>query len=136
MLRKVSLARNTPVPAMLAVALCLSACAGSGADYRPVVDMSGHTQQAYDSDLAACQQTARGARNNTDVAEDAGIGAAGGGALGAVGGAIGGNPLLGAGVGALAGLVGTGGYEEATTENREQSIVKNCMRVRGYTILG
>ena len=61
---------------------------------------------------------------------------AGGGALGAVAGAIGGDPLLGAGVGVLAGLVGGGGYAEATTENHEERVVKNCMHARGYTILG
>lgn len=136
MFHKILLARSTSALAMLAIAFCLSACAGGGADYRPIVDMSGHTQEAYYGDVAACQQTARGARNNTDIAEDAGVGAAGGGALGAVAGAIGGAPLLGAGVGALAGLAGAGGYEEATTENREERIVKNCMRARGYTILG
>ena len=134
MLRKMSLARNTSAPVVLATALFLSACAG--ADYRPVVEMSGHSEAAYDRDLAACQQTARTARNNTDIAEDAGLGAAGGGALGLVGGAIGGNPLLGLGVGALAGGVGVGGYEEAKTENREERIVKNCMSARGYRILG
>ena len=121
---------------MLTIALGLSACAGGGADYRPVVDMSGHTQAAYDRDIVACQQTARAARNNTDIAEDAGMAAVGGGAVGAVAGAIGGAPLLGAGVGALAGVVGGGGYAEATTENREEHIVRNCMHVRGYSILG
>jgi outer membrane lipoprotein SlyB len=136
MLRKISLAKNAPASAMLTVALCLSACAGGGAEYQPVVDMSGHTRQAYDRDIAACQQTARSVRNNADVAEDAGMAAAGGGALGAVAGAIGGDPLLGAGVGALAGLVGGGGYAEATTENREERVVKNCMHARGYTVLG
>jgi outer membrane lipoprotein SlyB len=134
MLRKMPLARNASAPAVLATALFLSACAG--ADYRPVVDMSGHSEAKYDRDLAACQQTARTARNNTDIAEDAGLGAAGGGALGLVGGAIGGNPLLGLGVGALAGGVGVGGYEESKTENREERIVKNCMSARGYRILG
>ena len=133
---QMSFARYTAAPATLALALCLSACAGGGADYRPVVDMTGHTYGAYSRDLAACQQTARGARNNTNVAEDAGIGALGGGALGAVGGAIGGSPLLGAGVGALVGAVGGGGYEEAKTENREEHIVQNCMRTHGYKVLG
>jgi uncharacterized protein YcfJ len=136
MLRKISLAGNTAVPAMLAVALGLSACANTGADYRPVVDMKGHTEQAYERDLSACQETARSARNNTNVAEDAGVGALGGGALGAVGGAIGGNPLLGAGVGVLAGAVGGGGYGELTTEHREERIVQNCLHARGYKVLG
>jgi outer membrane lipoprotein SlyB len=120
--------------AMLATALCVGACAG--ADYRPVVDMQGHTEVAYDRDVAECQQMARTARDNTSEAEGAGVGAAAGGAGGALLGAIGGDPLLGAGVGALAGLVGTGGYEEVKTENREETIVRNCMRSRGYSILG
>ena len=120
--------------AMAAIALCVSACAG--ADYRPVVDMRGHSEAAYNRDVAACQQMARAARDNATEAKNAGIGAAAGGAGGAVLGAIGGDPLLGAGVGALAGLTGTGAYEEATTESREQRIVTNCMRHRGYSILG
>jgi hypothetical protein len=130
--RRISVARTTI--AMLATALSVCACAG--ADYRPVVDMRGHSEAAYDRDLGECQQTARTTRNNTKEAENAGIGAAAGGAGGAVLGAIGGDPLLGAGVGALAGLVGTGGYAEAKTEKREEHIVQNCMRARGYTILG
>ena len=122
-----------PIPAILA-ALCLSSCAG--ADYRPVVDMRGHNEAAYDRDLTACQETARGIRNNAAEAENAGIGAAAGGAGGALLGAIGGNPLLGAGVGALAGLAGTAGFEESQTETREERIVRNCMRARGYSVLG
>jgi outer membrane lipoprotein SlyB len=129
MLRKMFLAKNTRAPAILAIALCLSACAGIGADYRPVVDMSGHTQAAYDRDVAACQQTAAAVRNNTRAVEDAGMGVAGGSALGFNDGGIGGDPLLAAGAGG-------GGYEEAAAENHEQRIVKNCMRARGYTILG
>lgn len=125
---------NTSAAALLAAALGLSACAG--ADYRPVVDMRGHSQTAYDQDLAACQQTARTTRDNGSEAKDAGFGALGGGALGAVGGAIGGSPLLGAGVGALVGAVGVGGYEESKTEKREERIVRTCMHHRGYTILG
>ena len=125
--------KNFRLPVMAAT-LFLSACAG--ADYQPVVDMRGHSDAAYDRDVATCQDTARTARNNTNIAEDAGIGALGGAALGAVGGAIGGAPGLGAGVGALAGLAGVGGYEEANTENREERIVKNCMRSHGYAILG
>ena len=124
------------VAAMLGTAFLLAACADAGADYRPVVDMRGHSQAAYDRTVAECQQTARTARNNTGEAEDAGIGALAGGAGGAVLGAIGGNALLGAGVGALAGAAGTGGYEEVTTEHREETIVRNCMRAHGFSVLG
>jgi outer membrane lipoprotein SlyB len=96
--------------------------------------MRGHSAAAYDADLAQCQYTARGVRNNANTAENAGIGAVGGAALGAVGGAIGGNAGLGAEVGALAGLIGVGGYKEAESETREETIVKNCMRARGYNV--
>ena len=123
-----------PAAAMFILALGLSACAG--ADYRPVVDMTGHTEAQYNHDVAACQATARATRNNSNEAANAGLGTVAGAAGGAVLGAIGGNAGLGAGVGALAGLVGTGGFEESKTENREERIVRNCMHARGYTILG
>ena len=73
---------------------------------------------------------------NAAEAENAGIGAAAGGAGGALLGAIGGNPLLGAGVGALVGLAGTAGFEESQTEARGERIVRNSMRARGYSVLG
>ena len=122
------------LPLIVSVAFGLSACAS--ADYRPVVDMAGHTNAQYNRDLAMCQYQARSVRNNTNEAEDAGIGGVGGAAGGAVLGAIGGDAALGAGVGALAGLVGVGAYKEAKTENREEQIVKNCMRTHGFTLLG
>ena len=116
------------------VATSLAACAG--ADFRPVVDMTGHTDAQYNQALASCQYQARSVRDNGAEAEDAGIGALGGAAGGALLGAIGGNAGLGAGVGAVAGLVGAGGYKEVQTENREEQIVKNCMRTHGFTVLG
>jgi hypothetical protein len=119
---------------IVCVTVGLAACAG--ADYRPVVDMTGHTEAQYNKSLAVCQYQARSVRNNGDEAEDAGIGAVGGAAGGALLGAIGGNAGLGAGVGALAGLVGAGGGKEVQTENREQRIVTNCMHAHGFTVLG
>lgn len=110
----------------------LSACAG--ADYRPVVDMNGHTTAQYNHDLVLCQYQARSVRNNGNEAKDAAIGAVGGAAGGALLGAIGGSAGLGAGIGALAGLVGTAGYKEVQTENREENVVKGCMRAKGFTI--
>jgi outer membrane lipoprotein SlyB len=126
-----------PVKSMLllvCVGFGLSACAG--ADYRPVVDMAGHSNAQYNRDLALCQYQARSVRNNANEAEDAGLGAVGGAAGGAVLGAVGGAAGIGAGVGALAGFVGVGAYKEAQTENREEQIVKNCMRMHDFTILG
>jgi outer membrane lipoprotein SlyB len=127
--------KMSPVKSMsliVGVTIGLSACAG--ADYRPVVDMTGHTQAQYNRDLALCQYQARSVRNNGNEVKDAAIGTVGGAAGGALLGAIGGNAGLGAGVGALVGLVGTAGYKEAQTENREENVVKRCMRARGFTI--
>jgi hypothetical protein len=46
-----------------------------------------------------------------------------------------GDPAIGGrGRRAVAELVGTGGYEDATTEKREGHIVRNCMRTRDYSI--
>ena len=115
--------------AALFAATGLGGCAG--ADYRPVVDMSGHAQAGYDSTLANRRATARQARNNEDIAVDTGVGALGGGAVGAIGG----NAGLGAGVGALAGALGGGVYKETETESREVRIVKNCMHNKGFTEL-
>ncbi|GGF04018.1 hypothetical protein GCM10011611_06810 [Aliidongia dinghuensis] len=112
----------------------LAACAG--ADFRPVVDMTGHTQAEYEQDLAMCQDQARSVRNNGDLAEDAGLGAVAGAAGGAVLGAITGNAGTGAGIGALTGLVGGGGHKEAETEEREQRIITNCMRAHGFNVYG
>jgi uncharacterized protein YcfJ len=125
--------RQTAAAAILPTVL-LAACAG--ASYRPIVDMRGHTDVAYAHDLSECQQLAQGARDNANTAKDLGLGALGGAAIGAVGGAIGGNVGRGAGIGALAGAVGGGVLGEATNENREERVVKNCMQARGYNVLG
>jgi outer membrane lipoprotein SlyB len=130
MVNKMALVKSMSL--IIGVTIGLSACAG--ADYRPVVDMNGHTQTKYNHDLALCQYQARSVRNNGNEAKDAAIGAVGGAAGGALLGAIGGSAGLGAGVGALAGLVGTAGYKEVQTENREENVVKSCMRAKGFTI--
>ena len=130
MVNKMTLVKSMSL--IVGVTISLSACAG--ADYRPVVDMNGHTQTQYNHDLALCQYQARSVRNNGNEAKDAAIGAVGGAAGGALLGAIGGSAGLGAGVGALAGLVGTAGFKEAQTENREENVVKSCMVAKGFTI--
>src|SRR5262249_15371396 len=126
--------RFSSMPVVVCLIAGLSGCAG--ADFKPVVDMRGHTEARYRQDLAICQGEARRVRNNGDVATDAALGALGGAAVGAVGGAIGGNPGLGAGVGALAGLAGATAFKETETETREETIVTNCLRARGYNVLG
>jgi outer membrane lipoprotein SlyB len=112
------------------LALCTAACSSD-----PIVDMKGVDQERYSQDLAECRQYA----DQVDVARSAGggalLGAAGGAAVGAVVGAITGSPGTGAAVGGGAG--GTSGLFAggASGVNKEQRVVRNCLRGRGYHVL-
>ncbi|MGH1575770.1 glycine zipper family protein [Planktotalea sp.] len=109
--------------------LTLAACADSGANYQPILD--GAPTAAYQSDLAACQSLAR----NQNQFDQETVGAA---VLGAGTGAIlgkvdeDGDALGGAIVGALVGgAAGAGNASE-----RRESIVIECLRGRGYRVVG
>ncbi|HEU0118655.1 MAG TPA: glycine zipper family protein [Alphaproteobacteria bacterium] len=113
--------------------LLLSACADS---YQPVVDMKHVDPNKYQADLAECRQYA----NQVDVAGDAGtdalvgagIGAAGGAVLGAITGSAGMGAAIGAAGGGIAG--GTGGG--LNSGQRQKNIINNCLKGRGYKVLG
>lgn len=116
---------------VLPVLFVATACANSGANYQPVID--GAVGPNYSADLAACQnlaatQPALGGSAGTNVA--AGAGAA------ALGAAIvdntGNNVRDAAAVGAIAGLAGSAVQAQADKE----TIIKNCMRNRGYNVVG
>jgi hypothetical protein len=113
-------------------ALCLvAACANTGANYTPVID--GPVGPNYSNDLAQCQALA--ASGATVDGSTAGAAAAGAG-LGAASSVIlnDNSDDLGraAAVGALAGVTSDVINKNA---NRE-TIVKNCMRGRGYRVVG
>lgn len=117
---------------ILSVAILLSACAS----YQPVIDMQGVDPIKYEADLAECHRYA----DQIDAVKDgatgtlvgAGIGAAFGAAIGAVVGA----PASGAAMGATAGGFGGGASETNKAMNRKKDIMDNCLRNRGYKILG
>ncbi|MBC6406109.1 MAG: hypothetical protein GDA41_10395 [Rhodospirillales bacterium] len=119
----------------LAVAL-IAGCANA---YDPVVDfrVSNNTSEAYDQNLRECRALAK---QGGSAAEDAVVGGLGGAALGAAVGAIGGAILGGgAGTGAAAGA-GIGGATGAaggaiSGVSDERSIIRNCLRGRGYAVL-
>ena len=112
-------------------ALALVGCASGGADYQPIVDTKGLNQAKYQTDLAECRALSEQAQSaGTAAAKDAAAGAA----LGAVVGAIGGNrrdASQTAGMGAVFG--GVAGAGSAVKE--KNTVLRNCLRGRGYHVL-
>lgn len=108
--------------------LAVTACAEFGSDYEPILD--GPKTTAYQPDLQSCQALARSQLFNEDT-----IGATVVGSV--VGGAFGNQPngitsAEGALIGAVLGVLG-GVIDE--TEKR-QSIVRECLKGRGYRVVG
>lgn len=111
--------------------LILGACADTGANYTPIVD--GSKNPGFASDLGACQSLAANQRQYDDETKAAAV--------------------LGAGVGALAGLAEGGDAEDAIggaiagaliggvaggveAQDKKKNIVIACMRGRGHRVVG
>jgi hypothetical protein len=114
--------RRLTVPAVLAL---LAACSGASG---PIVDTKGLDLAQYERDKAECEAYATQVSTGQAVAK----GAAGGAAVGAAIGAIAsGDAGRGAGIGAV-----TGGAESARiATNEKTTVVRNCLRGRGYHVL-
>ncbi len=118
-----------PLLLLVASALGLTACADSGASYRPILD--GTPSEAFQADLAACQTLARNQRQfDQETAGAAIMGAGAGALLGELD--EGGDALGGAVAGALAG--GIAGAVNAS--ERREAIVVECLRGRGHRVVG
>lgn len=110
----------------------LGGCAGTGAEYRPIVDPATMNQgMNYEADLSACQQLAEQRDYaNGDTGTSALVGAGIGTAIGALTGS-----WEGAGIGAVAGGgVGAGSGALSTKEERKRIVIR-CMQGRGYQVL-
>lgn len=124
--------RKLAMLGMTLAVLPLSACAGGGAAYQPIID--GPQNAKFQQDIAQCQALAEQlSYNNSDVK----TGAAAGAAVGAVAGLLrrgnsNSDPLIGAAVG---GAYGGGGAALVTRAERK-NIVKRCMSGRGHRVLG
>ncbi len=107
------------------------ACTNVGANYQPVID--GPVGPNYQSDLANCQALARSQPTlDSNTAGAAAIGAAGAAATTAIID----DSASDLGRAAVAGaLVGAGASAISNTQNQEV-IVRNCMRGRGYNVVG
>ena len=120
--------------AMLAAApaLCLvTACANTGSNYQPVVD--GAVGPNYSADLYSCQQLAasQGALGS-DAAQNTAVAAGAAAAGTALVNNRGTNVRDAAAVGAIAGLAGSAIQQQQPKEQ----ISRNCMRGRGYNVVG
>jgi hypothetical protein len=109
---------------LIAVVIGVSACASSRG---PIIDTKGVDMAKYEQDLAECRQYGR----EVQPARGAAKGAAGGAAVGAAIGAITGSAARGAGVGAVSGAAQSG----AEGARERPTVVKNCLRGRGYNVL-
>ena len=115
------------VPALLAVA----ACTNTGANYQPVID--GPVGSNYNVDLQQCQQLAAlQASVDGSTVGNAAIGAA---SAAAVTGIIQDSSDNLGRVAVAGALVGAGADVINKYQNREV-LVRNCMRGRGYNVVG
>ncbi|MFV0335048.1 MAG: glycine zipper family protein [Tropicimonas sp.] len=116
---------------VLGLAGLTAACTGAGAGYQPVID--GGVGPNYSSDLSACQSLAsqQGVFDKNTPATAATGAAVAGGAT-AVFNNKGTNvrdaALIGAAAGAAAGAI--------EQQSHKEMIVRNCMRQRGYNVVG
>lgn len=108
------------------ILVVVAGCASSGSGI--VIDKKGVDMSRYDQDLAECQEYAK------EVESKTGSSAAGGAVVGgAVGAIFGGSSGAARGAGAGA-VVGTA-RGSSTTSHEKQTVVKNCLRNRGYKVL-
>jgi len=121
------------LPSILVCGLAITGCANSGATYKPVND--GQRSAAYSSDLQACQQLAaeRGYLND-DVKTDALIGAGIGALAGLADTDV--NDTEGAIAGAVVGAIAGGGARMNKTRDERRQIVVRCMQGRGHSVVG
>ena len=118
----------TAVSLGLAVTM-IAACASKPAS-RVIVDTKGVDMSKYYIDRADCEAFAEQVRSGEKIAQEAGKGAAVGGA---VGGIYRGSDGIARGAGAGAVVGGVRGYEKS--ENEQFRVVRNCLRGRGYRVL-
>ena len=123
-------------PQALAALLPLFLVAACAQSYEPVVDPKGVNMAVYNADLVECRQLAEKVDVGGDAAKSSLIGGVGGAALGAALGAITGSAGIGAAVGATTGVAGGAGSAGLSGAERQKTIINNCLKGRGYRVLG
>lgn len=116
---------------VISLAVGVTGCAGTGANYRPLIDSQGVDLSRYETDLAACQAYAQ---QTHGAAENAALGAAAGAAMGAIIAAAAGSrysKTRGARVGAVTGAASGA----ASGETDQRNVIRRCLSGRGYKVL-
>lgn len=117
--------------AALPMVLLAAACENTGANYQPVID--GPIGPNYYTDLNQCQTLAANQPAlNSSTAQNVAVGAGAAAAGTALVNNTGSNVRDAAIVGAVAGLAGSALQEQSQRE----AIIRNCMRGRGYNVVG
>ncbi|WP_253276814.1 glycine zipper family protein [Ruegeria sp. 6PALISEP08] len=116
---------------ILPAILVAGACTNTGANYQPIVD--GPIGPNYNVDLQQCQQLAASqASVDGSTAGNAAIGAAGAAAVTGIVQDSSDNLGRAAVAGALVGA----GADVINKNQNKEVIVRNCMRGRGYNVVG
>lgn len=118
-------------PLAMALIVSVAACAGTGANYSPMVDTRSIDASRYYTDLAECQAFAR---NQPGAADNAAAGALVGALIGLVFAAATHDRAYNgvyAGVGAA-----SGGMSGAVAgEQGQRDVIRKCLQGRGYSVL-
>ncbi len=116
----------------LSIVTLLVACSNMGSQYVPVVDKKGIDENKYQQDLAECQNLSTETEaSGASGAKKAAGGAAVGALLGLVGGGNSTNIAQAAGIGGFIG--GASGLYSGNSE--KQNIIRRCLSGRGYKVL-
>ncbi|HMB39079.1 MAG TPA: hypothetical protein VKO85_08370 [Wenzhouxiangellaceae bacterium] len=106
----------------LVATLLLAGCASD-----PIIDDTAVDSVQYQKDLEECREVAQQVKAASTIGKSALFSAAFGAAIGAVTGSAG----RGAATGAISG-VGGGGLK---ADEEKSTVIKNCLRQRGYKVL-
>ena len=116
----------------LLVFATLAGCSNTGSNFSPIIDKQGIDEVKYQQDLTECQNLSTEAKGaGKDGAKKAAGGAAIGALIGLVGGGNGTNIAQAAGVGGVLG--GASGLYSGNAE--KETIIKRCLAGRGYKVL-
>jgi outer membrane lipoprotein SlyB len=118
----------------VALSILVTGCAGTGAQYRPIVDVRpGQDVGSMELDLASCQRLAE---QKASEAQAALVGAIGGAVLGiALGAALGGNSGVNTKLGGASAIMNGVGAAGQASQSR-QAVVQRCMAGRGWSVVG
>jgi outer membrane lipoprotein SlyB len=115
------------VTLLLLFATLVQGCASD-----PIVDKRGVSEEKYQADLAECRRYAEQVNSPAEGVEQGVVGAVVGGAVGAILDDRHTSAGEAAAVGAVVGT--TRGVSEG--ENRKERVLFNCLKGRGYHVLG